>query len=93
MQMSIDIDSELSALWSRLYAAVRELLRHSEASGYHLNHPCLPAGITSVHLDPQENILLTTTDGTTKLIEEFPDDVMYAVYENIASAQSQRLKP
>lgn len=89
MHKPIDLDAELSSLWVRLYADLRDRLRAMAAFEHPLYDEHLPDGITSVSLDAQENIIVTSIDGSTKLIEECTDDVMYAIYKGMGFSDNR----
>ena len=79
----IDIENEKAVLWSRVYADMRELLHKTEPHFVlYANNPS-HHNISSISVDEDGVVIALTNDGETKLIEEFPDETMYSIYQDL----------
>ena len=84
MYQLIDIEEEKSALWRRLYCSLRDILRTVSNEDCPFVDDMLPSPIKSVFVDVDDNIVVKLLDEQSSLIEEYGDEILYAIYECVS---------
>lgn len=79
----VDIDKELADLWIRVYTELRAILRNESSPDSPYTNESFPKYIVSVYVDEEGVIVVKDVNGSNKLIEEYPDEVMYSVYQSL----------
>lgn len=81
MQHIIDVDNEKAKLWNQVYTDLKYRLSIVSSEENPYTSTMLPSYITSVYLESDELIIVTTPTGEKKLIEEYSDEEMYLIYQ------------
>ena len=89
MVKTIDIDEEQSRLWTRVYVDLRNRIREISSADMPYSSENLPSHIASIFVDEEDVVMANLHNGSTCLIEELEDDVLYSSYRCILEREKR----